>query len=152
MDAVEKPRGVKDSRELKIGDRVVRVALLAETLEQSLWRSLGYAYHEVFDTVARFEEIRPAMKALRDVRANHEADTLLHTLCQHVLAHTPPSDAAVAKARGAVPRVLAEEVWRRARPFDKGLDLKDVEALLTEANVADVQWDLDELLKDMMKA
>jgi uncharacterized coiled-coil protein SlyX len=127
-------------RELVIGELRCTVAALSVRAERSLLRELSQVLAEEADPI---ERVQPILDRLEKQKRHVERQVVLSQAAQAAVNGELPSYDAVMNARATNPRVLAREVFRRARVFAPKLELIEVEAVITAANVEDVAFDLD---------
>jgi hypothetical protein len=127
-------------RELVIGELRVTVAALSTRGERALQRELSQVLAEESDPIAR---VQPILDRLDREKRYVEKQVVLTQAAQAAVDGDLPPFAAVMTARASNPRVLAREVYRRARVFAPKLELTEVEAVITAANVEDVHFDLE---------
>lgn len=126
--------------ELIIGELRFTVAALSMRGERALVRELSGMLAADADPIKRVQPILDRLEA--EKRTGDRREVLLAAVNSAIEGELP-GFGVVMSAREHSPAVLAREVYRRAKPFNPKLELREVEAVITEANVSDVWFDLE---------
>lgn len=128
---------------LRLGDVVLSVAALSARAEQALTRELQGIVADGTDVWRRVE---PHLAYLEAAKRFNDRAQLVELVGRSIRAGATADEDAALAARSTNPTVPAREVYRRARPFHPNLELRELEAVITPTNVADVCADLEQAL------
>lgn len=126
--------------QLTLGTRSVSVAALSVRGERALIAELGSLIGQAVDAYRR---AKPLLEKLVEEKNYGLHATVAKALADAVVKGEQPSYEAVDEARRTQPKVLACEIYRRAKPFHPALSREEIEAVITDSNVADVYFDLE---------
>lgn len=125
---------------LKIGELMFTVASLSLRGERALFRELAGVLQAEADPIKR---VQPVLDRLKAEKRDNDYAAVLNRAVESVITGELPEYGVVMKARETNPAVLAREIYRRAKQFHERLELREIEAVVTAANVADVCFDLE---------
>lgn len=130
-------------KRLTIGEKTLSVAAMSQRGELALVEILKDLISDGTDIWRRFD---PSLKMLeREKRWNDRAQ-LIELIGGLIAQGKHVSFEDVMKARRTNPLVLAREIYQRAVPFHPDLDLSEVEAVVTDTNVAELHLALEDAL------
>lgn len=126
--------------QLTLGTRVLSVAALSVRGERALAAEIGGFIGQAVDAYRRAKPLLEHLENIKDF-AVHRA--VSQSLADAVVRGDSPTYDAIEAARRTQPKVLACEIYRRAKPFHPNLDRAEIEAVITDANCTDVYFDLE---------
>lgn len=103
------------------------------------------ARRQAGDFVAAVEPVLDRLAKLKTPEAAARAAVVLETAARMECKRELPGDDAAEAAR-RTPAGVALELWYRARRTSPALQLRELEAVVTEANAADLHWQIREAL------
>jgi len=127
---------------IKLIDRDLVVSSLSQRGERSLHQELESVLAE-YETA--WDRAKPGLDRMKatDLLAWQIA---VKELTKEMASGARPDAEAVDKARRTRPKVLARELYRRAKPHQPTIKLEELEAVVTTANVEDLYHQLIEAL------
>ncbi len=130
-------------KRLTIGDKTLTVAAMSQRGELALIEVLKDLISEGVDIWKRFE---PTLKMLeREKRWNDRAQ-IIELIGDRIASGKNVVFEDVLKARRTHPLVLAQEIYQRALPFHPEIDLEEIKAVVTDANVTELHLALENAL------